>query len=257
MAITYDFDTYRDQFETIKLERDENGILLVTLHTDGGELVWGLEARQELTDLWEAIGHDRGNRIVILTGSGDQFIGHESVPVNWTSNFGATHERFSIARRLVYGQLEIEVPMIAAVNGNVLFHAEQPLMCDLILSTPGALWADDSHIPVGVVPGDGVHVVWPAAIGLNRARHLFLTGGRYTAEQMLEFGGISEVVPKEDLLPRAYELAHQMLKLPDLALRSTRHVLTMGLRRSVFDNMSTGLLREHLAYLDPEGPFKS
>ena len=67
------FEDYADKYSRIRMERDD-GILEVTLHTDGGTLVFGPEAHEQLPPAFLDISQDPDNRIVILTGAGDSFI---------------------------------------------------------------------------------------------------------------------------------------------------------------------------------------
>jgi enoyl-CoA hydratase/carnithine racemase len=70
--------------------------------------------------------------------------------------------------------LDIEVPVIAAVNGPALIHAEIPVLSDIVICSEKAEFQDAPHFANGVVPGDGVHVVWPLVFaGLHR-----MAGGR-------------------------------------------------------------------------------
>jgi enoyl-CoA hydratase/carnithine racemase len=255
MAIRPSFDNYKDAFEFIKLERDADGILLVQLHTNGGEVMWNLKAHEELAYLWGEVARDMENRVVILTGSGDTFCAREALSAAAMADLKESHRRYQTSRRLQFNNLDVEVPMIAAVNGDALIHSEQALMCDIVLSVEDAIWADLPHYPSGRVPGDGVHVVWPAVIGLNRARYMMLTGQRLTAAQMMEYGGVNEILSKDELMPRAYALARLLLEAPDLVVRSTRHVLTQTLRRQQFDALNVGILAQHKAYAD-RGPDK-
>ena len=62
--------------------------------------------------------------------------------------------------------------MIAAVNGPALIHAELAVLCDIVLAAETAEFQDAPHFPMGLVPGDGVHVVWPSDSGAE-SRPLF------------------------------------------------------------------------------------
>src|ERR1700742_1788766 len=76
-----DFEEYRDRFDRIGLERDKAGVLTMTLrHDDGGPLLWGLKTYEELHHALHLIAADLGNRVVILTGSGDAFIADAEFP---------------------------------------------------------------------------------------------------------------------------------------------------------------------------------
>ena len=108
--------------------------------------------------------------------------------------------------------LDIEVPVIAAVNGPVNIHAEIAVLSDIVLAADHAAFADAPHFPNGLVPGDGVHVIWPYLLGRNRGRYFLLTGQRLSAQEALQLGVVSEVMPASRLLPRARELARQILK---------------------------------------------
>ena len=66
---------------------------------------------------------------------------------------------------------------------------------------------DAPHFPNGLVPGDGVHIVWPLVLGVNRGRYFLLTGQKLSAREAQTLGVVSEVVPRERLLSRAREIA--------------------------------------------------
>jgi hypothetical protein len=68
------FDQYSTKYQTIRMERS-NGILQMTLHTDGGPLRWGFLPHGELPEAFYDIGSDHENRVVIITGTGDEFSG--------------------------------------------------------------------------------------------------------------------------------------------------------------------------------------
>ena len=71
--------------------------------------------------------------------------------------------------------LDIEVPLIAAVNGPVRLHSEYILLADIVLATPSTVFQDKPHFEFGIVSGDGVHLLWQEAIGTIRGRYFILT----------------------------------------------------------------------------------
>ena len=75
---------------------------------------------------------------------------------------------YSDAKYLLMNHLNIEVPIIAAVNGPALIHAELAVLCDIVIAAEHAEFQDAPHFPNGIVPGDGVHIVWPLVLGPNR-----------------------------------------------------------------------------------------
>jgi enoyl-CoA hydratase/carnithine racemase len=252
------FDDYATKYSCIHMRR-ENGILEMRFHTDNGPLRWGLGPHGELPDAFADVARDRDNRVVILTGTGAEFSGPRATP--GTSSFPARPSWDRIdrihweGRHLLMRLLEIEVPVISAINGPAWRHSEIPLLCDIVLAADTAQFQDSAHFPSDVVPGDGMHIVYPLLLGLNRGRYFLLTGQTLDARKALEFGLVAEVLPPDRLMARAWELAEGLAKKPTLALRYTRLLLTEYLRRQMHDLLGYGLGMEMLALLEkPEAP---
>ncbi|HYK15524.1 MAG TPA: enoyl-CoA hydratase/isomerase family protein [Burkholderiales bacterium] len=249
------FDDYSRSYHFIKMER-RGGILQMTLHTDGGPLQWNLDAQVEFVRAFTDVGADRDNRIVILTGSGNEFSGPRLDPD--TPFFhgakltpGGVHEVFVNARKMVNAVLGIEVPMIAAVNGPAKRHADLALMCDIVIAADDVTFEDTAHFHNGgIVPGDGINVVYTMLMGLNRARYLMLTGQVLNAREAKDIGLVAELMPREKLLPRAWQLAGQLAKKNDMLLRYTRMVLTHPLRKQLDEGLQYFLAMEALSTLD-------
>jgi enoyl-CoA hydratase/carnithine racemase len=157
-------------------------------------------------------------------------------------------------RDLLTHLLDIEVPVISAINGPVYIHSELPVLGDIVLAAETAEFADLTHVVYGVVPGDSVHVIWPMLLGPNRVRYFLLTGQRLSAAQALEWGVVSEVLPKEKLLARAWELATELEKKPVVALRNTRLALTQQIKKRLLDELGYGLALEGMAILGGRAP---
>ena len=80
---------YADKYQSARLER-RDGILQVTLHTEGQSLRWGFLPHGELPELFHDIGADRDNRVVILTGTGAEFSGPRATPGTSSRNRNRT-----------------------------------------------------------------------------------------------------------------------------------------------------------------------
>ena len=90
-------------------------------------------------------------------------------------------------------------------------------------------------------------------LGLNRARYLMLMGQVLQAREAKELGLVAELMPREKLLPRAWEIAAQLARKPDMLLRYTRAVLTHPLRKALEDGMPYYLAMETLSTLTKRG----
>lgn len=253
--MTTRYEDYSTEYSHIRMDR-RDGILQITFHTDGGTLVWGGGPHGEFGRAFYDIGRDPDNKVVIMTGTGDSFIEEITPEVlgNRLPNTKITpttwDQIYCDAKRLVMNLLDIEVPIIAAVNGPVNIHAELAVLSDIVLASEHAAFQDAPHFPNGLVPGDGVHVIWPYLLGPNHGRYFLLTGQRLSAEDAQQLGVVSEVLPAEDLLPRAWELAQQLLKQPPLTVRYARVVMTQELKKLMLENLSHGLALQGLAAND-------
>lgn len=244
------FESYKDKYDCAKLSRDENGILVVQLQTNGGSFVWSSGAHDELGWLFTDIGADRENKVVIMTGTGDAWctgIDAASFKLSTSSDWDVVYWE---GRRLLKNLLDIEVPIISAVNGPVIFHPEIPVLNDIVIASETASFQDAPHFMSGIVPGDGAHVVWTNLLGANRGRYFLLTGQSLDAKTAKEYGAVSEVVPADKLMDRAMEIARDMAKHPTLTLRYSRVVLTQRLKRLLVEGLESGLALEALAVLD-------
>lgn len=241
---------YETRYETIRFRR-EDGILEMRLHTNGGPLRWGRLPHIELDEAFSLIARDRDNKVIVLTGTGEEFSGpapdldanrtyHSMGPEEW-GELGWEAKGFHT------NLLAIDVPMVAAVNGPAWRHAELPIMCDVVLASDTACFQDSAHYVGGLVPGDGVHIAFAMAMGINRARYFLLTGQVLHAKEAKEVGLVNEVMPMAELLPRAWELARQIAKQPELNRRYSRILLTEQLRRQFNELLPYGLALEGLA----------
>jgi enoyl-CoA hydratase/carnithine racemase len=244
------FDTYRDGFPNARLSRSETGVLEVALHTDGGTLIFNGYTHEQFVDLFHAISSDPDNRVVILTGSGDAFM--ESITLDGFDFFSPQgyDKIYREGRKVLMNILNIEVPLIAAVNGPVRLHSEYILLADIVLATPSAVFQDKPHFEFGIVSGDGVHLLWQEAIGTIRGRYFILTRQELDAQTAKEWGAVNEIVPADKLQPRAREIAEGLAKLPSLTTSYTRIAMTQKLRRIIDEGVTLGLALEGISAAD-------
>ncbi len=242
-------EEYAGKYENIRMER-RDGILQITFHTEGESLRYGLIPNRDFGLAFGDIGSDPENKVVIMTGTGDNFCAGRGGPAPPIKSPRDWDPVYWDSKRLLTNLLEIEAPIISAINGPATYRAEIPLLSDIVLASESAVFQDPAHFQAGVVPGDGVQVVWPLLLGQNRGRYFLLTGQKLSAQEAMDLGVVSEVLPREKLLPRAWELAEQLAQRPSLTLRYTRVVFTIQLRRLMQDMLGYGLALEGLGILD-------
>jgi enoyl-CoA hydratase/carnithine racemase len=242
-----EFANYRDSFPNARLTRSPSGVLEVALHSDGGTLVFNGHTHEQFVDLFHVIGSDRDNRVVILTGSGGAFM--ESISPEGFDFFSPRgfDKIYREGKKVLMNILDIEVPMIAAVNGPMRLHTEYVLLADIVLATPATVFQDKPHFDFGIVPGDGVNLLWPEVIGSVRGRYFLLTRQELDAETAKDWGAVNEIVPADALLARAREIAEGLAALPPLTSRYTRIALTQKLRRIIDEGAGYGLALEGIS----------
>jgi enoyl-CoA hydratase/carnithine racemase len=249
------FAQYHASFSRIEMTRRE-GILLMRLHNEGQSLYWDMEAQQQFIRAFELVGSDRENRVIILTGAGEDFSGPRVDPDRHQFFHDAKVTATSIdpllynARKMLMNLINIEVPIIAAVNGPAKRHCDLVLSADIVLASEQASFEDTAHFHFGsIVPGDGISIVFTQLLGLNRARYLMLTGQVLSATEAKQLGLVSEILPAEKLLDRAWQLAEQLAKKSDMLLRNTRSVLIQPLRKALQDDLRYFLALESIGVL--------
>lgn len=246
------YEDYANRHPFVTMER-RRGILQIRFHTEGGPLRWGHigGAHADLADAFEDIAHDPENRVVIMTGTGEEFSGPKAD--KWTFPRSGSREWDIILMnglKLTTNLLNINAPVISCINGPALRHAELPLIADIVLAADTAVIQDTAHFINRTTPGDGVNLFFPLLMGWNRGRYFLLTGQTLGARELKEMGLVAEILPREKLLPRAWELAEQLIQQNPLVLRYTRMLFTHPLKKFLHDMLGFGLALEGLAAID-------
>lgn len=254
---------YMTAFKTADLTLQDDGVLVIRFHSRGQSLGWNGLPHREFPELFARVAADRSIRAVVLTGTGASFIEliaeFEVGIAEGKATAAMMDDGLFEGNRLLDSLLTIEVPVIAAVNGPVDVHAELALLSDIVICSEDTYFQDAAHVPSGLVPGDGVQVIWPLLIGFNRARYFLLTGEKIDAQEAQRLGLVSEVHPAENVLPRALAHARRLAACNPIFARNTRLLFTSQLRNALTLEVSRGLALEAVASLsgaDWDGPHK-
>jgi len=181
------------------------------------------------------INADRAIRCAILTGAGKAFSagGNVKAMQNRTGAFGGApadvREGYRTnVHRIVNALFNLEVPLIAAVNGAAIgLGCDVACMADVRISSEIARFGV-TFLKLGLIPGDGGAWLLPRVVGFSRACELLFTGDVIDAKQALEWGLVSRVVAPDQLLPEAHALAARIAKQPPSALRLAKSLLRQG-----------------------------
>jgi enoyl-CoA hydratase/carnithine racemase len=238
------FEEYSERFKDFyKMTRREDGVLLVEAHTNGGPVQLSVENHRSLGQMLKTVGADPENEILILTGSGDEFM-MDSDPEGfaleeadmeyWAYEYAYKDGRINVSSLVN----DLEIPTIGLMNGPG-FHSEIVLMCDITLAAEGAT-IFDLHYDIGSVPADGIHNAFQELLGVKRAAYALLTGEAITAEQALAWGMVNEVVPREALIGRAYQIADHIMTQPRTVRRLTTQIVRRPWKQRVAGDLDGG-----------------
>ena|SRR5437016_3859110 len=134
---------YFTDYRSLKMTRDAQGVLVVEFHTNGGPLTFTAQDHTDFVDAFYRISQDRENKVVILTGTGGQFIpgidfssfGNVADPAVWSQ----VHDE---GAQILENLANIRVPVIAAVEGQLYVHSEYALLANVIVAGRSAKFHD-------------------------------------------------------------------------------------------------------------------
>ena len=180
----------------------------------------------------ERINGDSSVRVAIITGAGSAFSSGGNVKDmhEKAGMFGGTPPDLRDGyrngiQRIPMAVSELEVPVIAAVNGAAIgAGCDLTMMCDIRIASEKAIFAE-SFVKVGLIPGDGGAWFLPRVVGLSRANEMAFTGDQVNAQMALEWGLVSQVVAPDDLMTAANEMAARIAVNPPSALRMTKKLI--------------------------------
>jgi len=246
-------EQYSERFKDFAhMERTEDGILFVRLHWKGGPVIWSYQTQNAYGELWTAIGHDRKNEVIILTCQDPYWMVHKSDPTSFDEVEGSTDtdlkfncnipDTMNFVENFIN---DIEVPVIAAING-IGQHYEFALMADITLCDPD-FYFSDAHFSHSIVPGDGMNFSLRVCTGTKRATYMMYMEPKIDAKTALEWGLVNEIVPHDQLVPRAYEIARHIMKTNRSVRRLTHEIAMRPWKRALQNDERVHVLAEMYA----------
>lgn len=219
----------------LKIERD-GAIVTVTLNRpDDRNAITETSQSEEFVAFCAEATRDLSIRAIILTGAGKSFCSGGNVK-NMRDKVGlfagTPYEQrngYRTSVQLIGKSLsELEVPIIAAINGAAIgLGLDITCMCDIRIASDRAVMAE-SYVKLGIIPGGGGAWLLPRMIGMARASQMTLTGDTIDAATALAYGLVSEVMPGDQLMTRAREIAEGIAANPGHATRMAKRLLREG-----------------------------
>jgi len=245
---TPSFDAYAQKYSQHFVMSRRDGIIELRMHADGGPAQFDFAVHNAWAQAWQEVGNDPENEVLIITGTGDQWLGIAETAAGLIQSsrprdFAYEHTYYDATKLLENFVFGIDIPTIAAINGPSVAHTEFALLCDITLAAETATIVDP-HLLAGAAPGDGQQLTLQELIGTKRAAYHLYTGRPIDARQALELGLVNEVLPADRLLPRAWELAETIMKAPRAARRLTHAIAQRPWKRRLVQDLGFGIAHQ-------------
>jgi enoyl-CoA hydratase/carnithine racemase len=235
-----------DTHNTLRAERIDEGVLLVTLDRPASRNALNTQMGQELRDLFVPLTFAAADlRCIVVTGAGDKaFCAGGDLKERQGMTEAAWQAQHAVFEEAYYAIMNSLVPVIAAVNGAAFGGGcELALACDFIYASKGARFAL-TETTLGIIPGCGGTQNLPRAVGTRRAKELILTGKPFTAEEGHAWGLINRVFEPDALVPGALEVAKTIAANAPIGVRQAKKAIQRGMDV----DLRTGLAFEIEAY---------
>lgn len=220
------------QLDTIKLQRDGR-LLTIAFNRPDALNAFDQTMHDEFPAALAFARDDQMSDVVLLTGQGKAFsAGGDFAHIqNNADNPECFDHEIEMARQIVETLIDIEKPVVCRMNGHAVgLGATVALLCDIIYASDKAK-IGDPHVNIGLVAGDGGAIAWPQRIGLTRAKEYLLTGDLVTADKAVEIGLINQAFDPAGLDGAIAELCNKLLAKPQFALRKTKALTNIELKR--------------------------
>ena len=220
--------------KSVLYEQDKR-IVKITLNRPDTRNALSGDIIEELVEYLNKADKDKNVGCIILTGAGKSFSSggnlQEIKDMTTKDNMSLSEledwYRFGI-QKIPRTMNSIDVPIVAAVNGHAIGAGNDLCtMCDIRIACEDAKFSE-SFLRIGIIPGDGGSWFLPKIIGLSRANEMILTCDVLDAQKALDWGLVSQVIPNDDLLTVAHEIAYKIASQPPEASRRAKRLLRMS-----------------------------
>jgi enoyl-CoA hydratase len=233
------------RYDWIKIDKREDGVATLVLNNPRRKNAVPRPMHRELERIWDEIDADDDIRVVVLTGEGDAFCAGTDLSVQDQDNQEGRKGRppTRSARRLFWNMLDAEKPIIAKVRGPAYgVGVNIALACDMVIAAEGARFCD-SHVRMGIAPGDGGAALFPLLLGFHRAKEYLMLGEPIEARKAAELGLINYCVAEAELDAFVDGYARRLAAGAPLAISYGKMSVNLLLKQ-----MTAGAFETSLAY---------
>ncbi len=220
------------EFENLKY-RKESHLGILTLSRPKFLNALNSALLVELGQAIDMISDDSEIHVLIITGDGKSFVA--GADINEMKNYNSEQGRaWGELGSSVFKKIdEMKIPTIAAVNGFALGGGcELALACDIRIASENAKFGQP-EVGLGITPGYSGCVRLPRIIGLAKAKELIYTGGTISASEAEKLGLVNMVVPFEELLNAATNMAEKIASKAQIAVRYSKMAINRGIETDI------------------------
>jgi len=236
------------RYEWIRIAKSDDGIATLTLNNPRRKNALSRPMHRELERIWDEIDQDDDIRVSILTGEGEAFCAGTDLSVQDADNQAGRKGRppTRSARRLFWSMLDAEKPVIAKVRGPAYgVGVNIALACDMVIAAEGARFCD-SHVRMGIAPGDGGVAFFPLLLGFHRAKEYLMLGEPIEARKAAEIGLINYCVAPDELDAFVDSFARRLAAGPPLAISYGKMSVNLLLKQITAGAFETSLAYDQL-----------
>jgi enoyl-CoA hydratase len=229
------------EYETLRYEPDGHVVVLTYDRPEQRNAI-SRQMNEELHHAWRRFRDDPDAFVLVITGAGDAFCAGWDLAdaAEWPRPDWDEFRADLVNSAGVCGytrKVDIFKPVIAAVNGwAVAAGLETALLADIRIAASNAVFGALER-RWNIVGGDGMTVRLPLVVGYAKAMELLITGRAVDAAEAERIGLANEVVPEGKSLERALELAHEIARLPQGAIRSDKETMMRNMGRTIEEGL--------------------
>jgi enoyl-CoA hydratase len=178
---------------------------------------------------------DKNIRALVITGEGKAFVAGADIAEMINMN-SSEAEQFSRTGQDLFSSLEnLEIPVIAAVNGFALGGGcELAMACDIRIASEYAKFGQP-EVGLGLIPGFAGTQRMPRLLGLGNALYYLMTGDQIKSDEALRIGLVQKLVKHENLIDEAVELAKKISSMGPTAIGKVKRSSRLGLEKGMID----------------------